>query len=181
MPYLFTSERLGFRNWQTEDLDKMAAINADPEVMEYFPSTANLEETASFIARMQTQFDNKRYCYFAVDELASGNFIGFIGLNEQSFEADFTPCVDIGWRLDKRFWNKGLATEGAKRCLAYAFNDLKLDSIKSMAPLVNHKSEQVMIKIGMTKIGEFIHPRLLDDRRLRDCVLYDIKHPETGN
>ncbi len=55
------------------------------------------------------QFTNQKrgYCYFATDELTSGKFIGFIGLMYQNYEADFTPCVDIGWRLAKKYWGKG--------------------------------------------------------------------------
>jgi RimJ/RimL family protein N-acetyltransferase len=101
-------------------------------------------------------------------------FIGFIGLSEKSFEAVFTPCIDIGWRLSTEEWNKGYATEGAKRCLEYANEVLKLEKIVSIAPKINLKSEQVMKKIGMEKVMEFVHPLLINDERLRDCVLYQI-------
>ena len=94
--YLFTSERLGFRNWNDSDIEKMAAINNDPDVMEFFPATATYSQTADFIVRMKTMFTEKKYCYFAVDELSSGNFCGFIGLCDQNYEASFTPCTDIG-------------------------------------------------------------------------------------
>lgn len=173
-PYLFQSPRLGFRNWIDADLPKLSAINADPEVMEFFPGTLNPEQNAAFIERMQGMLHDKGFCYFAVDQLSNGAFIGFIGLCEQTYEAPFTPCVDIGWRLDKNHWYKGYATEGATRCLEYGFNELGLKNIKSTAPKINLKSIRVMEKIGMHQQLEFKHPRLLDVPRLVDCVCYEL-------
>lgn len=172
--YQFTSERLGFRNWQPADIAQMAAINADADVMEFFPGTKTYEESEAFVKRMQQQLTDKGYCYFAVDTLAEPQFIGFIGISEPTFESSFTPCTDIGWRLSKASWNKGYATEGAKRCLSYAFDELKLKSVVATAPKVNIRSQQVMIKAGMNKVMEFVHPLLIDNDRLRDCVLYEI-------
>lgn len=173
--YIFKSERLGFRNWLPEDLDRMSEINADPLVMKYFPAIQSAAQTKEFIERMQNQFAEKGFCYFAVDKLENGKFIGFIGISEQTFEADFTPCIDIGWRLSSKEWNKGFATEGAKRCLEYAFNELHLEKLNAICPKVNLPSENVMKKIGMNKIGEFKHPKLLNDERLEDCVLYVVR------
>ena len=109
---------------------------------------------------------------FAVDKLENGEFIGFIGLSEQTYEADFTPCIDIGWRIKRSEWNKGFATEGAKRCLDYALNDLKIKEIYSVAPKINTKSEHIMKKIGLKKQYEFEHPSLINNERLKICVLY---------
>lgn len=173
--YLFTSERLGFRNWAEADIPVMAEINADSAVMEYFPRTKNRAETTAFIERMQEQFAVKGYCYFAVDVLESGTFIGFTGLSEQTFEASFAPCIDIGWRLDRKQWGRGYATEGAKRCIQYAFDELDIKKVVSMAPKVNVRSERVMRKAGMAKVMDFVHPLLINDERLRDCVLYKIE------
>lgn len=171
--YLFTSARLGFRMWLAPDLEELAAINADKAVMEFFPRLATKEETANFIQRMEKQWADKGFCYFAVDTLENNEFIGFIGLSEQTFEAAFTPCIDIGWRLSKTAWNQGFATEGAARCLEFAFHDLSLPKIVAVAPKINVRSEQVMKKIGMKKLGEFEHPLLGDCERLKDCVLYE--------
>lgn len=174
MEYYFKSERLGFRNWIEEDVPKMIAISADPEVMEFFPYVATPEQTTDFIKRMQLMCDAKSYCYFAVDELETGNFIGFIGLCDQDYEAEFTPCTDIGWRLDTAFWNKGYATEGAKACLDYALNEIGLEDVYSTTITHNVKSLSIMKKIGMTKYLEYIHPRLKDDPDFRNCVCYRI-------
>lgn len=175
--YLFKSERLGFRNWLPEDIAPMSEINADPKVMEFFPAVQSKAQTVEFVERMKNQFAEKGFCYFAVDKLEDGMFIGFIGLSEQTFESDFTPCVDIGWRLNTGAWNKGFATEGAKRCLVFAFDELKLEKIIAICPKVNLPSENVMKKAGMKKAGEFKHPKLLNDERLQDCVRYELSNP----
>ena len=175
--YLFTSQRLGFRNWTPSDLEPMAAINADMQVMEFFPSTQTTEQTRVFIERMQGQFTEKRFCYFAVERLDTEAFIGFIGLCEQTYEADFTPCVDIGWRLKMSEWGQGFATEGARAALQYAAQ-LGIHEIYAVAPAVNLRSVGVMQKIGMQKLKVFMHPKLAGDHRLEDCVLFYAKLSE---
>jgi RimJ/RimL family protein N-acetyltransferase len=172
--YLFTSPRLGFRTWSVQDIVPMSLINADPEVMAFFPAVSSEEQTREFVERMQRQFDERGYCYYAVDRLDTGDFIGFIGLSLQTFEADFTPCVDIGWRLRRSAWGQGFATEGARRCLEYAFEDLDLICIYAVAPKINSRSEHIMKAIGMEKLKEFSHPLLATDQRLRQCVLYRV-------
>ena len=170
--HLFKSERLGFRQWLNSDLAQMIEINSDPVVMNYFPSIPSVEQTLSFIQKMKVQFDAKGYCYFAVDKLENNEFIGFIGLSEPTFESEFTPCIDIGWRLKSSEWNKGFATEGAKACLEFGFEKLKIKSIYSIAPTVNEKSILVMEKIGMKKVQNFNHPLLKEYKSLEECVLY---------
>lgn len=173
-PYVFTSDRLGFRNWRSTDLDILADINADEEVMQYFPARHDRERTQQFIDRMQKQFAERGYCYFAVEKLSNQALIGFIGLAYQSYEAPFTPCVDIGWRLAKEHWNQGYATEGAKRCLQHAFQEVGLQQVYSVAPAINLPSIQVMKKIGLQFDYDFEHPKLLNFDRIRNCVLYSI-------
>lgn len=173
--YIFKSERLGFRNWLNSDLNKLLEINSDKEVMEFFPKLPSLQETEDLIKRMQKQLEEKGFCYFAVDILATEEFIGFIGLSEKNFESTFTPCIDIGWRLNKRFWNKGYATEGAKRCLEYSFNELKLEKVNAIAPAINIKSQHIMEKLGMKKVLTFNHPMLNQEDRLNPCVLFEIE------
>lgn len=152
----------------------MSAINADPAVMEFFPSVQSYEETTAFIKKMQDQLAAKGYCYFAVDKLQEGELIGFVGLSEQKFDAPFTPCVDIGWRLHKDEWNKGFATEGARRWLKYVFQYLNLPEVFAIASWLNAPSEHVMKKIGMEKVMNFQHPNLAGYKHLQDCVLYKI-------
>ncbi len=176
-PYLFTSQRLGFRNWIESDIPKMAAVSADPIVMEFFPAVQNMKQTTAFVERMQKIFKEKSHCFFPTERLDDGQFIGFIGIGYSTFESNFTPAPDIGWRLSKEFWGNGYATEGAKSCLKYAFEELKLPNIISVASIVNVPSINVMKKIGMKKVGEFVHPKLLEFPKIKDCVCYSITKP----
>lgn len=173
--YLFTSERLGFRDWNDNDLDVFAEINADPKVMEHFPKPLNKEETKAFISRLQKHYKERGHNYFATEILETGELIGFIGLAHQTYETDFTPAVDIGWRLTPTVWGKGYATEGAKRCLEFAFNELKLDKVIATCTLSNRNSENVMQKIGMQRVKTFTHPNLTDYPEMGGCVLYEIQ------
>ena len=169
---LIRTDRLRLRTWQASDIPLMAEINQDENVMRYFPSTQGLEKTISFVERMSLLFEEKHYCFFAAEMIETGEFIGFICLSYQDYEAPNSPFVEIGWRLKPTVWGKGLATEGAKACLEYAFNELKLEAIYSVAPKVNIPSENVMKKIGMTRLLEFEHPALLEFEELKVCVMY---------
>ncbi len=173
--YLFTSQRLGFRQWSLDDLDAFFLLNSNDEVMEHFPKTLTREETKAYIVRLQGHYKEYGHCYYATEIKETGEFIGFIGLAYQDFESDFTPNVDIGWRLKKPAWGKGYATEGATKCLDIAFNQLHLNTVISTCTLGNKGSEKVMLKIGMQKISEFKHPKLKEYPEMQPCLLYEIK------
>lgn len=170
--YIFESERLGFRKWLPSDAEPFASMNGDPVVMEFFPKMLTREESDAFIARIEASFAQYGYEFWAVEEKTSRNFIGFIGFAHPRFEAPFTPCIEIGWRLAKEFWNKGYATEGARACLEYGFNELGFTEVLSFTAVTNVRSERVMQKIGMEKIGEFDHPSVDPASSLYRHVLY---------
>jgi len=174
--YLFTSKRLGFRNWHHDDLDEFTALNANPLVMEHFPNTLTREETAEFIDRLIAHFDRHGYNYFAAEVIRTGELIGFIGLAYQTYDAPFCPATDVGWRLKPSAWGRGYATEGARRCLRFAFEQLGLERVISTCTLSNTKSEKVMKKTGMTKMGEFDHPKLKSHPKFEKCVWYEIEN-----
>jgi RimJ/RimL family protein N-acetyltransferase len=174
--YIFTSDRLGFREWSANDLHAMFEICADKEVMEHFPSKLSREQTFELIKKRQQKFAENGFCYYAVDILETKEFIGFIGIEKQYYDAGFeTPFIDIGWRLKRTTWNKGYATEGAKRCLNYAFETLKLKTIYAIATLKNDKSLRVMEKIGMKKHNSFLHPLIDNHSHLKECVAYKVE------
>lgn len=172
-PYLFTSARLGFRTWRPFDLDDFAVINKDREVMRFFQSTLSRKETQAMMDRMLGLFEEKGYCYFAVDLLETRELIGTIGLGWKTFEADFTPCVDIGWRIARKWWNKGLATEGALVCLDFA-KQKGIPEVLSMASTGNTASIEVMKKIGMNYWKNFDHSELWEFPEIQHCDLYRI-------
>ena len=174
MEYLFTSDRLGFRGWKKSDKTPFAKMNADTEVMRYFPSVLTAVASDELVDRLQKHYHTHGFTFFAVDELETKKFIGFIGLIHTSFEAYFTPCIEIGWRLKKEDWYRGFATEGAKRCLEFAFAKLQVDKIYAITTLTNKPSIHVMQKIGMQRQGTFEHPKIADNHPFKTELLYRI-------
>ena len=170
--YIIKTERLGLRNWISNDLEPFTKMSQDEEVMNYFPKLLSPEECNYFIKRMQLHFKEFEFCYFAVDILETGEFIGFTGMLNQTYKSHFTPCIDIGWRLKRSSWGNGYATEAAKGCLKYAANELNLKEIYSLASTPNINSISIMKKIGMTYDSKFHHPALIDNDRLKECMVY---------
>jgi len=167
------TDRLILRSWTPEDLPLFAAINRDREVMRYFPAPLTNAENAAFYGRIMNEFEMKGYGLYAVELKSSREFIGYVGLHEIGFEADFTPGIEIGWRLGCAYHNRGYATEAALHVLEIA-RELDLHRLYSFTSLLNKPSERVMQKIGMTKVGEFNHPLLAENSPLRPHVLYCI-------
>lgn len=172
--YLLTTARLGMRRWKDSDLEVFTEMNQDPEVRKYFPKLLTPVESAESIARMEAFFDEHGFTLYAVDVLATGMFIGFVGLYRPNFEAWFAPCVEIGWRLRREAWGLGYATEAAKECLRFGFGELGLERIYSFTAAPNLRSSRVMEKIGMRLVGEFDHPRIEEGNWLRRHVLYEV-------
>lgn len=172
-PYIFESERLGFRIWTESDLAFLNVLNSNPLTMQFFPKSPSVKENLAFLTRMMEQYEKFKYCYFLVEELESRSSIGFIGLSYQTYISEYTPAVDIGWRLLPEYWGNGYATEGAKRALKYGLSELKLEKVIAVAPQINHPSIQVMKKIGMTKTVDFKHPLLKDYPHLQNCSLFE--------
>ncbi|WKA56665.1 GNAT family N-acetyltransferase [Planococcus shixiaomingii] len=170
--YIVESQRLGFRRWKESDKIPFAAMNADPEVMKYFPNVLTREESDALIDRFEKHFDEKGYGIWAVERKEDQAFIGFIGLLEVGFDVDFKGATEIGWRLDRSFWKNGYAAEGAEACLKYAFEVLKKNEVYSFTAVLNEPSEAVMRRIGMEKVKEFDHPKIAVESPLRRHVLY---------
>ena len=173
--------RLRLRRWRPEDLEPFAALNADPDVMEHFPSMLSREETAAAVGRVEKHFEDRGYGFWAVEAPGQAPFIGFIGLAVPAFETSFTPCVEIGWRLARDWWGQGLATEGARAALAYGFERLSLPEIVSFTVPGNARSRRVMEKLGMRYTEDFEHPRIEAGHPLRRHVLYRLSRSEWAN
>lgn len=174
MEYLFESDRLGFREWELEDFEKIYSLCSNKKVMKFFPNILNRSETKIFFDKVRDHFREKGFGLWIVELKDNSEFIGFIGLLEAKFKSDFTPCIEIGWRLDDKYWNKGYGTEGAKRVLEYGFDNLNLKEIYSFTATINKPSENIMKKIGMDYIKKFNHPNVNDDSILKEHVLYKI-------
>ncbi|MFC4713474.1 GNAT family N-acetyltransferase [Planococcus dechangensis] len=169
--YVFESERLGFRKWKPSDRAPFAVMNANPDVMKFFPKPLTREESDALVDRIEAHFELTGYGLWAVEVKKTRTFIGLIGMLEVNFDAGFEG-MEIGWRLGKEHWHQGYATEGAIACLAYGAGVLGLNEIYSFTSLINKPSEMVMKRIGMKKIKEFDHPLVADDSPLKPHVLY---------
>jgi len=166
--------RLNLREWQESDHEPYIALNADIQVMEFLPSVLTREQTLAQIDRISAAIAENGYGFFAVERKDNGLFIGFTGLNYVTFEGDFTPCTEIGWRLSQENWGQGFATEAAGACLEFGFDKLGLSDIYAFTALGNSRSENVMKKIGMVKRGIFDHPLVNDGSPLKQHLLYKI-------
>ena len=172
--YIIKTGRLGLRSWYYPDLAVFTEMNCNPDVMRHFPKLMSVEETKNLYRRLLQHQAEFGYCFFAADILETGEFIGFVGLMNTRIESHFTPCIEIGWRLTPSAWGKGYATEGAKGCLKWAFENLDAEKIYAYTPQSNLPSQRVMQKIGMSAAGTFLHP-LLQGHRLEEHVLYVIE------
>lgn len=174
VPQELQTERLRLRRWRPEDRDPFFALNSDPRVMEHFPALLSREESDAIAARIQSHFDEHGFGLWAVEIPGVTPFAGFVGLAIPRFEAHFTPCVEIGWRLAAEYWGQGYATEGARAAAKFGFQVVGLKEIVSFTAQQNLRSRRVMEKLGMThNPGEnFDHPVLPEGHRLRRHVLY---------
>ena len=178
-----TTARLILRQWHPQDRAPFAVLNADPAVMEYFPSVLSRGESDALADRIEAHFAERGFGLWAVEIPGVASFAGFIGLSVPSFQAHFTPCVEIGWRLARDHWGRGYATEGARSVLEYGFEELKLDEIVSLTTQRNLRSRRVMERIGMdhSPSDDFDHPGLPEGHPLRRHVLYRLRRtPSDG-
>ncbi|PTX98809.1 hypothetical protein DB345_03565 [Spartobacteria bacterium LR76] len=176
-PREIETDRVRLRQWRKEDFAPFAALSADPEVMRYFPAPLSAEESDAYAQRCRDLIAERGWGFWAAEEKASGEFMGFIGLHIPSAPLPFMPCVEIGWRLARKWWGRGLATEGARGALEFGFRELDLDSVVSFTALVNHRSEAVMKRLGMQRESTFEHPVVPAGHVLREHCLYRLANP----
>ena len=176
------TERLIIRPWQDEDKEPFAQLNADPEVMRYFPSVLSREKSDALIdiARERTQEDG--FCFSPIEEKATGAFLGFVGLSRPRYATPlpFDPCVEIGWRLGRAAWGQGYATEAARAWIGFGFETLDLEEIVSFTAVLNERSQKVMQRLGMHRNpkDDFLHPAIEADHVLAPHVLYRLSRDD---
>jgi RimJ/RimL family protein N-acetyltransferase len=173
-----TTSRLILRTWREADLEEFARLNDDVVVMEFMPRRLSRDESDAMASRIRTDMEKRGWGLWAVELKAHRSlgvpFIGYVGLSIPSFEAPFTPCVEIGWRLAKEHWGRGYASEAAEASLRFAFEKLTLQQIVSFTVPLNRRSIRVMERIGMSRdpSGDFEHPKLPAEHPLRAHVLF---------
>ena len=177
------TRRLILRRWTAADREPFARMNTDPGVMEYLGEPLSREQSDEVVDQIKAHFRTHGFGLCAAELAEGGDFIGFIGLSVPTFEAAFTPCVEIGWRLAAEYWGAGLATEGAREIVRYAFEELKLPELVSLTAIGNERSRRVMAKQGMTHdpAENFDHPKLPATHPLRRHVLYRLTHEQWRN
>ena len=169
---IIETPRLRIRQWRDSDLPAFAAINADPQVMRYFPACLSTAQSTQAATRYRTMIEQKGFGLWATERIQQQDFIGFIGIQPLNDALPCAPGIEIGWRLASQVWRQGYATEGAVAVRNYAFEQLGIEELVSITAAINMPSRGVMEKIGMSNSGEdFMHP-LVDDARLAPHVKY---------
>lgn len=157
--FMLETSRLILRQWEAKDRAPFAALNTDSDVMRFFPAPLLRTESDNLAARFQEGITERGWGFWAVEL-------------QETHQFHFSPCTEIGWRLAKSFWHQGLALEAAEACLTFAFEELALTEVVSFTSVLNKPSENLMIRLGMSKAEEFVHPALPPDHRLAQHVLY---------
>jgi len=182
-PVILDTDRLILRQWLLADREPFVRLNTNPHVMEFFPALLSPEESISMIDHIQAHFGVHGFGPYAAEFRRDHTFIGFIGLNIPTFEAPFTPCVEIAWRLDPHYWGQGLATEGARAVTAYGFQQLNLREVVAFTVPANVRSRRVMEKLGMkhNSVDDVDHPQLPTAHPQCRHVLYRLSHSDWRN
>jgi RimJ/RimL family protein N-acetyltransferase len=171
------TDRLVLRRWRESDRDPYAALNADPEVMRYFPAALDRAASDAGIDRMEDLFRGQGFGLWALEVAGTGEFIGFTGLNPMPDGVPGAGGMEVGWRLARDAWHHGYATEAATAAVDVAFKGVGLDRIWSMTAVLNRPSQAVMLRLGMTPYARFDHPVLEPGHPLRRHVVYRLLRP----
>lgn len=174
-PTTLDTKRLRLRQWKDSDLAVFAKMNADPAVMKYYPATLSEHDSHALAGKLKALISLQSWGLWAVEIKASGEFIGFVGLNKPTYDLPVTPCVEIGWRLATSFWGEGYATEAAIEVLNFAFKILNLPEVYSFTSVINLPSRAVMERLNMINVNRnFNHPIIPNNHVLKEHVLYKV-------
>lgn len=170
------SPRLILRQWQHSDLAPFANMSADPEVMRYFPYCLDREQSDALAEKARGLIEQNGWGFWAVELKQTGEFIGFVGLHQQTEGFPNVPFIEVGWRIARPHWRKGYASEAARAAIDFAFEHLAQPKIFAFTALTNHPSQQVMLNLGMSNTGQdFMHPKMAPDHPLAPHCLYVIE------
>jgi ribosomal-protein-alanine N-acetyltransferase len=174
------TDRLILRHWREEDREPFAALNDDPDVMAHFPSHLTREASDAMADRIAAFLDERGWGLWAVEVAQTGEFAGFTGLSVPRFDAPFMPAVEIGWRLARSAWGRGIASEAARASMEHAFSVLDLDEVVAMIVPDNLRSQAVATRLGMVRDegADFDHPLVPQGAPGRHHWLYRISAQE---
>lgn len=159
---MIVTERLRLREWREEDASLLAAIHADPDVMQFLGRVKTPSEIGEIVKRLMRMSKAGEPAFWAAERIRDGALLGTVGLHRLGTEFPFGPALEVGWRLARKHWGQGYATEAARGALDYGFDCLAAPRIYAFTALANTRSEAVMQRLRMKKIdgGEFAHPDL---------------------
>lgn len=171
---MIETQRLILRNWTESDIEPWIAMNLDPRVMEFFPSTTSRERSVEQANSMREGIAKNGYGWWVVQLKQTGEFAGITAIDDIPYPVPFSPTREIGWRFRREMWGNGYATEAASAALDFARDRLEWDSIVAFTAIPNVRSQRVMQRVGMLRdpVGYFDHPRIEAGHRLRHHVLY---------
>jgi RimJ/RimL family protein N-acetyltransferase len=175
---MIETPRLILRPWRESDLAPFAEQNADPIVMRFLRGVLARNESDAYAWRAQQHLADHGFCKWAVEAPGVAPFIRAVGLSNVRFEASFTPAVEVAWRLNRRFWGQGYATEAARAPVQDGFARVGLKEIVAITTLGNLPSQRVMERLGMTRAIEFDHPLIAEDNPLRRHILFRLLAPD---
>jgi RimJ/RimL family protein N-acetyltransferase len=175
---MIETPRLILRRWRKSDLHPFAEQNADPVVMRFLAGVLTRDESDAYVERAERHFADNGFCKWAVEAPGVSPFIGAVGLTRVRFEASFTPAVEVAWRLARRYWGRGYATEAAQAALDDGFRRVGLEEVVAMTALGNAASIRVMERLGMARSIEFDHPHHPEGSPLRRHVLYRLRRAD---
>jgi RimJ/RimL family protein N-acetyltransferase len=174
------TERLLLRRWRASDAEPFAAINAEPDVMEFYPATLSRARSDALIARFEACFSERGYGLWAVEIVGERPLAGYVGLFPVEIDVSFAPAVELGWRLARDCWGRGIATEAALASIAFAFQRLSLPGLVAYTAAVNARSRRLMERLGMKcdPAADFRHPGREVTAALAAHVLYRLDAEE---
>jgi ribosomal-protein-alanine N-acetyltransferase len=173
------TQRLLLRQWKEQDLAAFAELNSNPTIMEFFPNLLSREQSDTMAQKCQSLIANRGWGLWATELKCTGEFIGYVGLHEPEATLPCVPCTEIGWRLHKRHWGRGYATEAASEVVRFGFQDICLNEIVSFTTIANVRSRAVMERLGMINTNEnFEHPSIPANHPLSEHVLYKISRSD---
>lgn len=179
---MINTPRLILRQWQDTDLEAFCEMNADQEVMQYFPEPLSHQQSLAMAEKIRQLIDKNGWGFWAVERKNDRAFLGFVGLNQVKAALPCVPCVEVGWRLAKAYWGDGYATEAAQASINFGFNVLQLTRIVAFTATVNTPSIAVMQRLGMHNTQcNFGHPDVPVTHPLHEHVLYDISVQQYQN
>ena len=164
--------RLRLRRWVEADRKPFGAMNADPEVMRYFPRRLDRAASDALVDRIEARFDDQGYGLWALERLTDGAFLGFAGLNPMPAGVPGAGETEVGWRLARSAWGCGYATEAGSAALRIAFSELGLPHIWSITTVGNVRSQAVMQRLGLSEYARYRQPGLPEDHPLSAAVAY---------